>query len=75
MGDVVSFGGITTVPEPADDILQRAVGQDLELVMVVGWKDGELWFSGNRSETGDLLLCLELAKQEVMKAATEGRER
>ena len=68
MGEVVTFGGITTAPHAPDDILEAAKGRGMHRVLVVGvLDDGKLWFSGSHSDTAENLFALERAKVQLLK--------
>lgn len=64
---VVPFTGITTVDEPANQILEKAKDWDLDRCLVVGTdQEGKLVFGGNESDLGTMLLILERAKHYLM---------
>lgn len=70
MGDVVSFGGVTSLDLDPDVPLEQAVGK-LEDSIVIGWekeKDGEnrFYFASSKANGPEVLWLLELAKQRLL---------
>lgn len=71
--NVINWGGTTTAPIPAENILRQAIDADLDMVIVVGAdRDGNLYFAGNRSEVADINLCLDAAKAQVLEMIGPG---
>lgn len=64
---VVPFPGITILPEPANSVLQKAIEHaQLDDVLILGWNwEGEFWFSGNTSDTGNILILLAKARKQI----------
>lgn len=64
--DVIDFTGITTLDIDPDRILQSAIGQ-MEQVVVIGWdKDGQEYFSSSVSDAGAVLWHIERAKLNLL---------
>lgn len=66
MTNVVELGVVTTQDHPPDWALQKALDARLELAIVVGVKDGELFFSSNKADGGEVLWWLEKAKKALL---------
>jgi len=67
MGVLVSLPITTTAPHAPDDILERAKGQGMDCVVVIGrLDDGSLWISASSSDAERLVFLLELAKTQVL---------
>ena len=70
MGEVVDFGGPTSLDIPPDKVLAGAQGQNLSMVMVIGeCADGELYYASSTSDLAALILALEMCKHELLKQA------
>lgn len=68
MGEIIRPHFNTTVPEPADQVLEKAKGQGLDTVVVVGLlESGDLWVSGNQSDLPLTVYLLEKAKAFMME--------
>jgi len=64
---VTQLGGLTTAPGSFKKVLKCAE-ESLEHGLIIGWdNDGELYFAGSFSETADILLLLERAKQRLLE--------
>lgn len=71
MGDIVNFGGITTIDIPSDRILEEAIG-NLDSVVVVGFdKEGELYFESSTADGGNVLWLMALAKKALLEVGEE----
>lgn len=67
MGDIVEFDGLTTVDEPADQVLEKAKTWNLETVVIAGLtEEGEIVTGGNSSDRALNNLIIDLAKQEIL---------
>lgn len=67
MGEVVSFTGITTVPEDPAATLEKAKSWGLARVIIIGANDeGELLFGGSLSDVPEMAWLLDKAKQCLM---------
>lgn len=64
---IVPFTGITILPEPANNVLQKAVEHgNLDDVLILGWDmEGDFWFSGNTCDTGNILTLLAKARKKI----------
>lgn len=68
MGEVVTLPVITTLKGDADRVLQGAIDNELDEVVVVGFKkDGSEYFAANISDGGDVLWHLERAKLKLLQ--------
>jgi len=66
MGDVVNIGGITRLDLPADQILEKAIG-NLEGVIVIGYDNGgEEYFATSYADGGEVLWLLERCKKVLL---------
>lgn len=64
--DVIDFTGTTTLDIDPDRILQSAIGQ-MDQVVLIGWdKDGREYFSSSVSDGGTVLWHLERAKLKLL---------
>ena len=69
--NVIPLGNVTTLDMPPDRILQQAIGE-MSDVMVVGWDhDGELYVRTNFSDGGAVLWLLEKVRQELLKCTED----
>lgn len=66
MVEVLYFNGITKLDLPVDRILQCAIEENLELAIVVGVKDGEMYFASSKADGADVLWWLEKAKKALL---------
>jgi len=70
---LVHMNTTTTAPHHPDDILERAKGQSMDAVLVVGRLiDGTTWISASTSNAERLVFLLELAKRRVLDSLMEG---
>lgn len=68
MGDVVEANFITSLPIPADRVIDASAGWGLKEVVIIGYDaDGELRFMSSMADTGDILYWLEKAKWQLFK--------
>lgn len=66
MGDVVSWGGNTTLDLKPDEILESAKGE-LNEVVIIGWdKKDNFWLSGSKSRCDSILWLLKKCEQALM---------
>jgi hypothetical protein len=62
------FPGITTLDHDASVMLELAKNAKLSGVVIVGWDEhGELFFSSNKADGGDVLWLLEKAKRMLLE--------
>ena len=67
--NVIDFTGTTTLDIDPDRILQSAIGQ-MDQVVLIGWdKDGQEYFSSSVSDGGTVLWHLERAKLKLLRKA------
>jgi hypothetical protein len=67
MGDVVSWGGITTPPSSPDRVLADAAKAELTSVVVVGFNaDGSEFFASSEADGAQALWHLERARHRLM---------
>lgn len=72
MGEVVEANFITTLPIPADRVIEASTGWGLKEVVIIGFDgDGELRFMSSMPDTGDILYWLEKAKWSLFKIEDE----
>lgn len=68
MGEVVDFGGPTTLGIPPEKILAGAMGAKLVMCLVIGeTEDGEIYSSTSTGDLAEIILALELAKAAFLK--------
>lgn len=69
MGDVVNFTGITSLDIPADRVLQAAIDEGLESVIVVGYtKDGNEFFASSIAGGPDCLWLMARFQKRLLEA-------
>lgn len=67
MAKILDFTGETTVDLPAKTVLEGAIKQDLDIVLVIGvCKDGQHYYAGSTSSAGEMLLLVEIFKSKVI---------
>ena len=67
MAEVIKFTGMTTIPEPSEQVLEKAKAWDLETVIVLGTdSNGDLQWGGNFSDVEAINLLLDAAKFELL---------
>lgn len=72
MSNVVDIGCITTLDLDPDRILEKAIGE-LKQVVVIGWKhDGGEYFASSKADGGDVLWMLERAKILLLQIPDKG---
>jgi hypothetical protein len=65
--NVIEFSGITKLDKPVERILQRALGADLEGVVVVGFnKDGSEFFASSYADGAQVVWHLQRGIFKVM---------
>lgn len=62
MSNVVPIGCITTLDVPVEKVIAGAADLDLDSVIVVGLKEGKLYFAHSDADAGTTCLLLEKAK-------------
>ena len=69
--NIVPWGGIARLPEPPNDVLEKAKAWSLERVIVVGANEkGDLIIGGSFGEPEGILWLLECAKHKLMTELT-----
>ena len=64
--NVIVFNGVTRLPIPPNDVLDRAL-RTLESVVLLGFdEDGDFFFAASHPDSGDILWLLELAKKKLL---------
>ena len=71
MSNVVKFPGISFHDIDPDQVLQEAIGELSEVVIVGFGKDGEQYFASSVADGGQSLWHLERAKWALMKITDE----
>ena len=67
--NVALFTGISPNEYDANIMLEAAVRQDLENVIIIGWdKDGEMFFSSSMGDGPECLWLIEKAKMALLTA-------
>ncbi len=71
MGEVVELDCITKLDLPPDRILEKAIGE-VDQVIVIGYdKKGDLYFSSSVADGGDILWFLERAKKKLFEVTLD----
>lgn len=66
--NVVLFTGLTRLDIPAQRVIERALTEDLDNVVVIGtWSNGDYYFAAPTADTGRILYHLERARNSIMK--------
>lgn len=72
MDNVIDFTGITKLDLPAEKILSTALTKNLNTVVILGYDEkGNFYFASCKSDGGEVLWLLELAKCKLMKKSIE----
>lgn len=62
------FDGVTTLDIPVDRVLEAAIGQGLEKVLIIGEEeDGKLYVACSTGNVGEVLVLMERAKNRLLK--------
>jgi hypothetical protein len=64
--NVVEFNGSTTLDMPPDKVLQGAMGQLTDVVVIGYDKDGKFYIATSTGGLGDLLLLVKLAERSIL---------
>lgn len=63
MGDVVEIGCVTSLDRPPEKVLQKAIDEKVEDLIVLGWApDGEFYVDCTSANGAEFLWKLELAR-------------
>jgi len=65
--NIVTFTGITKLDTPPDRLLEAAMGQLTEVVIIGFDKDGKEYFASTKSDAGEVIYHLERTKHRLMK--------
>jgi hypothetical protein len=67
MSNVITFKGRSSLDVPCEIILNKALNEDLETVLIVGrLKSGEIYLGSSTADGGDLLWLMAIVKKEIM---------
>ena len=67
MSNVIDLPVITTLDLPSDKLLEKAIG-NVDDVLIIGYdKAGELYFASSRADGGSVLWLMELAKKRLLE--------
>lgn len=67
MAKILDFTGETTADIPTKTVLEGAIEQDLNTVLVIGFcKDGQYYYAASTSSAGEMLLLVEIFKSKVI---------
>ena len=61
---------VTTLAIPVERVLQQAMEALPDVVVVIGQKDGELYFASSEADGGTVLWWLEKAKKALLEIET-----
>lgn len=64
---VVLFPGITTLDLPPDRLLENAVGQLTEVIILGYDKDGKFYFSSSKASGPEALWTLAMAQKKILE--------
>lgn len=67
--NVVTLNVETKLDLPPERILNAAINQDLDEAVVIGHKDGKLYFAAGPADLAHVYLMLSCALKEVMEQA------
>ncbi len=71
MSNIIDLPVITRLDIDPDKILNNAIGQ-LENVIIIGeWKDGEEYFASSAANGPDILWAIERAKKTLLEVMDE----
>lgn len=70
--NIVLFTGVTSLDLPADRVLQAAIDEGLEQVVIMGYtKDGEEYFASSVAGGPEVLWLLERSKIKLLGVVDE----
>ena len=67
MDDGIELGNLTTLGQDPDRLLQKAIGEMSEVVIIGFRKDGSEYFASSKADAGDVLYHLDRARWNLMK--------
>lgn len=66
--EIILFSGITTLDLPADRLLEAALKQNLDKVVILGYlPDGEEYFASSIADGGSVLWLMEKLKKRLLE--------
>lgn len=65
---VIEFPGETTKEIPVDKVCEAA--KDCDDVLIIGWKNDDLYIASSDSSVGEAIIKLELAKHMMVQSIT-----
>jgi hypothetical protein len=65
--DILTFNGITTLDIDADRMLQNAIGELSEVIIIGYTKYGEEYFASSKADGSAVLWHLERAKKKLLE--------
>ncbi len=68
-GNVINLPVRTVSEVPVDKVLGNAIQADLEIAVVMGFKDGEFYGASSTADGGAVLFLIELLKRELMDSS------
>ncbi len=67
MNTIVEFPGVTRLDLDPQKILDAAPGEDMESVIIVGWKnDGEMYLASSAGNVLEVVATLDIAKASLV---------
>lgn len=68
--EIYDFTGVTTLDVPAERVLAAALGNDLQSVVVMGYReDGSEYFASSMADGGAVLWLMERMKKQLIEVA------
>lgn len=71
--NVVELGVVTKLDVPCDKLLEKAMGQLTEVVILGFDHDGKEWFASSKADAGGVVWHLERAKLKLLRYGDEGK--
>lgn len=66
--NVIPLGNVTSLDLPADRVLEQAMGQGLEGVVLLGFDgDGDFYVKSSYADGGTVLWLMEMAKKKLLE--------
>lgn len=70
--NVISFRGISSLDLNPNRVLQEAINDDLQYVVIMGFrKDGSEYFKTSVADGGDVLWIMERSKLKLLRTVDE----
>jgi hypothetical protein len=73
MTNVVDFPGLTKEDVPVEQVLGSDEALSLDEVIVLGWKDDEMFFATSSGQVAEVNILLDLAKQMLIDFVLRGQ--